>query len=180
MKIVFLNKFISILLLANLLFSTIGSHVIFKYLEHNLKKEIKKTLLSGKYKKDYKITNFTYQEFLNLEWEHSKEFVLGNNIYDVVSIDLHLDYIQVIYYQDIKESNLRQNYSKLLNSYLTKNNESKNLLFNFIEILIAKYIINYFNYHLLLDINLIKYIYLNNILNYIYIEIPNPPPRINS
>lgn len=180
MKTLNTYKFISILLLSNLIFSTIGSHLLYKIIEKKVKTEIKSKILSGEFTKQYKTKILTYNEFLNLNWENHKEFIINKNIYDVVNIEFNLDNIKITYFLDVKESKLRQNYFTFLSSYLNKNKESKNLLFNFIEIILAKYVLNKFNFKLIFDYNTLKYIKINYILNSIYLEIPNPPPQFNS
>lgn len=178
MKLNIIYKLISSLLVSILLFSSVSSHLVFKYLEKQIKKEIKSKLLSGEFIKEYQYSTMTYDDFFNLNWENYKEFISGNNIYDVVSVDYYLDYVEVVYYLDIKESKLRQNYFSYISSYLSENADSSNLIFNFIEIILAKYIINFLFIDSIKLVNKIKYLNKASALIYNICEIPNPPPQL--
>jgi hypothetical protein len=178
MKVNIIYKLISFLLVNILILSSVSSHLVFKYLEKQIKKEIKSKLLSGDFTKEYLYSTMSYDDFYKLNWENYKEFILDKNIYDLVSVEYFLDYVKVEYYLDIKETNLRQNYFSYLSSYLSENADSKNLFLNFIEIILAKYILKNHYFTLIFDYFSIKTYNIQQNFNSIYLEIPNPPPQI--
>lgn len=175
----FSNKITSIIIIIQILFSTTGSYLLFKIFEKQVKKEIKSKIIRGEFESEYLTYYFSYEEFLQLEWENNKEFFIGENIYDIISVKFSSNNIKVICYLDIKESNLRQNFAQFFNFHLNSDNNTKNLIFNYIEILSFKFIMKklYFNFYLneIFDFS-------NNKafpLVYHFIEFPTPPPKFS-
>lgn len=175
----FLNKIVSTIIILQILFSTTGSYLLFKIFEKQVKKEIKLKIISGNFESEYLTYHFTYEEFLQLEWENNKEFFIGENIFDVINVKFSSNYIKVICYLDIKESNLRQNFAQFLNSHLNSDNNTKNLIFNYIEVLSFKFILQKFDFNSILNK---IFDYSNNktfSLVYHFKDSPTPPPKFS-
>lgn len=165
------------MMLINILLTNIGSHLFFKLLEKKIKNEIKTQILTFDYRITYLDLYFEYEEFIDLNWENSHEFILNNNIYDVKIIKFDLDKILVKCYLDHKETNLRKNYFQFLNNYLDNKEKSNNIIFNILDLLLNKYIFAiplYFNDNQFVNIN--RFIEIENILNR-FIEVRTPPPN---
>jgi len=171
----FIIRLMAFLLLGNLLFSSVGNHLLFKWMGSKIKSEIKSRLIFGEFYKKFELISFDYDEFMNLEWENPSEFINETGIYDVISIDFSIDKVNILCYLDIKETVFRSNYFNYFKKFTQKESNTKSLLFNFIDFIYSKYINKSIQFEIVFTFNILKAINIsfNNIEMYYS---PNSPP----
>ena len=171
------QKLTSLILIFQILFSLVGSHLLYNIFENQIKKIIRIEIASGRLTKDYLQFRFDFEEFICLEWENEKEFFIGSNIYDVVESKICANYIEVICYLDWKESDLRLNYTSLLNQ-LPKSSNFYNSIFSIVQNIFLKF---YFQKQTLcFDVKLpfnFSYHFIPKLLSFCN-EFPTPPPEL--
>lgn len=100
-----LKKFTSYTLLLLILFGITGVFVVFKIEQIQIKKNIKQQIKMGIPEK--KLTTFIFSNsvYKHLNWkEINKEFIIENNLFDVVGIHKMKDSVQVICIDDKSET----------------------------------------------------------------------------
>jgi len=132
-------------------------------------------VISNDYHLNYIVFNFSNLEYQNeLEWVNDKEFIYQSFMYDVISISISKEIVQIKCIKDKFESLFKDYFSKYVSNQ--RPNKSKNLSFSLSELLKFKYIqfkkINLLNSFF--EIEHLSYSVFK--LNKIFINIPSPPP----
>lgn len=92
-----------------------------------VRKEVKHQLIAQVDKSELILLKFTAEEAASqLEWEHSKEFEYGNEMYDVVSTETHGDTTYYWCWWDYKETALNRQLVELTALALNKDPQRQN------------------------------------------------------
>jgi len=173
---IILIKLMTIILLGNMLFSIGANHIIYKWLGSSIKKEIKYNLMQGNFDKDIELISFDYDLFIQLKWENPNEFVIGEYIYDVLSVDFNIDKVNILCYLDKKESILRQDYFSYFKKFIKTGTNARTVVFAFVDFILAKYILNIFNIDRILKYSIIDFNSTNfSLIEMFYLPISPPP-----
>lgn len=149
--------------------------MLYKWMGYKIKSEIKNNIISGEFDKNLQLISFDYNEFINLEWENSNEFINEVGIYDVINIDFTLDKVNITCYLDIKETAFRNNYYNYFKKFTQQESNTKSLLFNYIDFILSKYINKSIQYKFQFLFNILKSIsHTDNNIEMYYS--PNSPP----
>ncbi len=137
-----IKKYISLILLIIILFLSNGYQLYFRYLQHNIRQEIKHEIKNGLNENELSIIVVSDNDEKEIEWtKKNKEFRYKGEMYDIVKTKINGN--KKIYYciNDVKEEHLIANFTKhnrrrnkillrikklLSNKYLPKNNSENN------------------------------------------------------
>ncbi|NOX16822.1 MAG: hypothetical protein GXO87_00870 [Chlorobi bacterium] len=167
-----MRKYASIILLFIFMFVSGGYQIYFKYLQYDIRQEIKREIRTGLNEMDLTLVVVSSENENKINWiKKNKEFRYKGLMYDVVRIKTKDNKKYYYCINDIKEKNLIANYVRhnkrrnkallrlrkvLSNKYLPEN-PSENLKTYKDKIYFAKYRQSY---------------------NSIYLEILPPPPKV--
>ena len=108
-----MKNYIAIFLLIIFSLNVGGNYVIFKFQQHQARREIVKNIKSGIPDRDLTTITVTGENQHELVWENREEFRYNNMMYDVVHFE-KIDKNITIYYciSDVKEQQLISAYTK--------------------------------------------------------------------
>ncbi|MBK9107612.1 MAG: hypothetical protein IPM92_04310 [Saprospiraceae bacterium] len=110
------SKFISLLLISCLLVPACMTYSYLQLQKRQVKKEVKKLLISGIDREDLVLLKFTDEEMKSqLQWEHSKEFKFKGEMFDVVERNIVGDTTYFWCWWDYKETKLCKLLDQLTN-----------------------------------------------------------------
>lgn len=136
------RKIFVILLLFSFIAPVVTTYVILRYQKKQVKKEVKKKIISGIDKEELVLLKFTEGEIKSqLEWEHSKEFQYKGEMYDVVEKEVRGDTTFFWCWWDSEETDLNKQLKGLVKRILEKNpknQENQKRLNNFLNSLFIK------------------------------------------
>ena len=101
----------------------------YSYLHHQkkqIKREIKRQIISGLEKRDLVLLKFNAEELeTQLKWEHSKEFEFKGEMYDIVSSEKKNDTTYFYCWWDNDETQLNKTLRELVLGFWGTNNDQK-------------------------------------------------------
>jgi hypothetical protein len=131
------NKIFGIFLIVCLVAPVVTTYLVFKYQKKQIKREIKRKIISEIDKSELVLLKFTEEEKnTQLKWEHSNEFEYKGEMYDIVESSTVGDTTYYWLWWDHKESKLNKQLNNILKTILGKNpqnNRNKELLINFLK-----------------------------------------------
>ena len=112
----------AIVLLGCFIIPVVATYLWLRHERRCVKREVKQEVFSKIDLRDCAQFEFTYEQELNLEWEHSAEFFLDGQKYDVI-LKKKTHRGTTIYYcwKDVKESEIERKITTLVNNALGGN-----------------------------------------------------------
>jgi len=167
-----MRRYISFILLVVIVFVSTGYHIYFKYLQNNIRKEIKHEIRKGLDKKDLSLIIISSKNKKYLTWiEENKEFNYKGAMYDVVKIETKNSKTYYYCINDIKENDLIVNYTR-------HNRRRSKTILKLRKVLTNKYFPE--KYSISIPFSKADVYYSDNLQIYIsiYIETFSPPPQV--
>ncbi len=167
-----MKKYISLILLFNILFISSGYHLYFKYLQYNIQQDIQHEIRKGISEKKLTLIVVSSNNEKVIKWtKKNKEFEYKGLMYDVVKTKIKNNYYYYYCINDVEEKNLITNY--------TIQNRCKNkILLKLKKNLSNKYFPEKFSINtetIKADIYFPEY---HKLYNSTYLETLSPPPKI--
>ncbi len=117
-----MKALISYLLLFVFLFNILGYIIVFKITEIEVKRELKSKIKSS----ELHLISFSKNDFDQINWiEEGKEFILNNNMYDIVKKETSDKMVLLYCIDDKQETQLFSNLEEHINKHIA-NQQSKN------------------------------------------------------
>jgi hypothetical protein len=175
------NKIFGIFLIVCLVAPIVTTYLVFKYQKKQIKREIKRKIISEIDKSELVLLKFTEEEKnTQLKWEHSKEFEYKGEMYDIVESSTVGDTTYYWLWWDHKETKLNKQLNDILKTILGKNpqnNRNKELLINYLKSLYHNIESELIKPHFILNLQNNK-CWIENFKN-IFSKAPSlPPPEI--
>ncbi|MBL7903851.1 MAG: hypothetical protein JNL22_02410 [Bacteroidales bacterium] len=131
------RKFTAFFLLVCLVLPPVAVYTYLKVQKRQVRKEVKKQIISGISKSELVLLSFSKQELTKvLRWKHSKEFAYKDMMFDIVESRSTADSVFYWCWPDHKESRLNKNLKELARLALNKNpqrNDQKQRLSRFLN-----------------------------------------------
>jgi hypothetical protein len=174
----FLKNSVVIILLAVFVFNTMGYFIAFQTIQHQVKKEAKRSILNKMNDSFYLKKVFTEEAFNKIDWhDDGKEFVLNNELYDVVKIEKNKGDFIVYCIDDKKETQLFANLNEHIQQHATTNTSSKSSK-KIADNVVKLFYENKASIEALIFSSNICYSFSNYPLQFPNIETSNPPPEL--
>jgi hypothetical protein len=128
------------MILASLVFSTIGSHLWVKWRQVQIKREVKRMMMHQTPDSQLVTMTFSREESrTRLNWKHSREFELNGEWYDIVRTEERGDSVTYHLWHDKEETALCRQLNRVVSFALQnhpKNNQPKERIAGFFRNLI--------------------------------------------
>jgi len=162
--------YISLILI---LLTSNGYYLYFKYLEHNIKHQIKQEIRKGLNEKDLSLIIVTFKNEDKIIWtEKNKEFKYNGAMYDVVKSKIKNGKKYYYCINDKKEN-------RLVTSFLHNSKKRNKILLELKNVLSSKYFSNKFSIKIIRNKTDVYYPEKKQFYKTVYLELNSPPPENN-
>ena len=167
-----MRKYISVILLVLFLFVSNGYYLYFKYLQHNIRQEIKYEIRRGIDEAELAIITVSKGEENEIYWtEKNTEFKYKGAMYDIVKTEVKNNKTTYYCINDVKEQQLF--------THFTKQNSTQNrILIELRKVISSKYFPEYYSITNSVKEMVNTFTTYQFIYKSIAIEILSPPPQI--
>jgi len=166
-----MRKYISLILLIIILFVSNGYHLYFRYLQNNIKQEVKHEIRKGLSENELTLIVVTSENEKQISWiEQNKEFRYNGSMYDVVKSQTKANKTYYYCINDKKEE-------KLIANYARHNRRRNKTLLKIRKVLSNKYFPENFSINTKTNNADIYFTEYQQNYTSIYLETLSPPPK---